>query len=430
MKLFKNAKIIDPVQQVEQVMDIRVQGSQIIETGENLAHLENEEIIELQGKILTTGFIDLHVHLREPGEEYKEDIESGSKAAAAGGFTGICPMPNTKPVCDNDTVTEMLVIKGQRVGLTNIYPVGAITKNQDGKELAEIGMMKRRGAKALSDDGRDVMNSLVMRRALDYAKAFKMPVFAHCEDKYLAGTGSMNEGYYSSLLGLGGIPKEAENIMVMRNIMLAGLTKGHMHISHMTTKDGLELIRRAKRDGIKVTCEVTPHHFTLTDAAVATYDTNLKVNPPLRTSEDVQALIKGMADGIVDTIATDHAPHDLEDKDKDFSSAAFGISGLETAVALVMDVLYHKNNISLMRIAEMLSRNPREILGLEPQKIAPGYNADFTIIDPELIKEADKTKFYSKGKNTPFHGMTLKGWPVMTVLSGKIVMKDGEVIEE
>lgn len=430
MKLFKNARVIDPVQQIDQVMDIRVNGNQIFETGVNLVPNSQEEIIDLAGKILTTGFVDLHVHLREPGEEYKEDVESGARAAAAGGFTGICPMPNTKPVCDNDTITEMLVIKGQRTGLVNIYPVGAITKNQDGKELAEIGMMKKRGARALSDDGRDVMNSLVMRRALDYAKAFQMPVFAHCEDTALAGHGSMNEGYYSSKLGLGGIPKEAENIMVMRNIMLAGLTNGHMHISHMTTKEGLELIRQAKKEGHKVTCEVTPHHFSLTEAAVESYDTNYKVNPPLRTQKDIEVLIQGMAEGIVDVIATDHAPHDLEDKDKDFSNAAFGISGLETATALTMDILYHKHNISLMRIAEMLSSKPREILGLPEQKIASGNIADFTIIDPELSKKADKGKFYSKGKNTPFHGVTLKGWPVMTVFAGKIVMKDGEVIEQ
>jgi len=430
VKLFKNARVIDPVQKIDKVMDIRVKGNTISEIGDNLEPSSQEEVLDLKGKILTTGFVDLHVHLREPGEEYKEDVESGSRAAAAGGFTGICPMPNTKPVCDNDTITEMLVIKGQRTGLVNVYPVGAITKNQDGKELAEIGMMKKRGAKALSDDGKDVMNTLVMRRALDYAKAFQMPIFAHCEDKDLAGNGSMNEGYYSSKLGLGGIPKEAENIMVMRNIMLAGLTNGHMHISHMTTKEGLELIRQAKKDGLKVTCEVTPHHLSLSEEALETYDTNYKVNPPLRAKEDIKYLIQGMAEGVVDVIATDHAPHDLEDKDKDFSSAAFGISGLETATALMMDILYHKNNISLMRIAEMLSTKPREILGLPQQIIAEGNIADFTIIDPELTKEVDKNKFYSKGKNTPFHGKSLKGWPFMTVFEGKIVMKEGEVIEE
>lgn len=429
MKLFKNARVIDPVQKIDKVFDIRVKGSQISETGENLKSLPNEELIDLSGKILTTGFIDLHVHLREPGEEYKEDIESGSRAAAAGGFTGICPMPNTNPVCDNDTVTEMLVIKGQRTGLVNIYPIGAITKNQEGKELAEIGMMKKRGAKALSDDGKDVADSLIMRRALDYAKAFQMPIFSHCEDSFLAGNGSMNEGYLSSKLGLGGIPKEAENIMISRNIMLSGLTNSHMHICHMTTEEGIKLVAQAKKDGLKVTCEVTPHHFTLTEDLVETYDTNYKVNPPLRTNKDIKALIQGMKDGTIDVIATDHAPHDLEDKDKDFSNAAFGISGLETATALIMDVLYHKNEVSLMRIAEMASAKPRKILGLEEQKIGKGNIADFTIIDPELIKKADKNKFYSKGKNTPFHNMELKGWPVMTVLAGKIVMKDGEVIE-
>lgn len=429
MKLFKNARVIDPVQQIDKIFDIRIKGNKISETGVNLPSLPKEEVIDLTGKILTTGFVDLHVHLREPGEEYKEDVESGSRAAAAGGFTGICPMPNTKPVCDNDTITEMLVIKGQRTGLVNIYPIGAITKNQDGKELAEIGMMKKRGAKALSDDGKDVTDSLIMRRALDYAKAFQMPIFSHCEDKFLAGNGSMNEGYYSSKLGLGGIPKEAENIMISRNIMLAGLTTGSMHICHMTTEEGLSLIRQGKKDGIKVTCEVTPHHFSLTEELVETYDTNYKVNPPLRGHKDIEALIQGMKEGLVDVIATDHAPHDLEDKDKDFSNAAFGISGLETAVALSMDILYHKNQVSLMRIAEMLSRKPRELLGLEIQKIAEGNIADFTIIDPELIKEVDKGKFYSKGKNTPFHGISLKGWPVMTVFAGKIVMKDGEVIE-
>ena len=372
--------------------------------------------------------MDLHVHLREPGEEYKENIESGSRAAAAGGFTGICPMPNTYPVCDNDTVTELLIIKGERVGYSKIYPVGAITKNQEGKELAEIGMMKASGARALSDDGKDVTNTLIMRRAMDYAKAFSLPIFAHCEDRYLSSGGSMNEGYYSSKLGLGGIPKEGENIMVMRNIMLAGLTNCHMHISHLTSAEGLELVARAKEDGLKVSCEVTPHHFTLTDADCQTYDTNLKVNPPLRTQKDLEALIKGMAEGKVDVIATDHAPHDLEDKDKDFQNAAFGISGLETAVALVMDQLYHKAQIPLLRLFEMLSKNPRQLLGLEEQKISPGQLADFTIIDPDLVKKVDKDKFYSKGKNTPFHGWELKGWPVMTVLDGKILMKDGELI--
>lgn len=429
MKLFKNARVIDPVQQIDQLMDILLEGELIKETGQNLSAGPEVEFIDLEGKILTQGFVDLHVHLREPGEEYKENVESGSRAAAAGGFTGICPMPNTKPVCDNDTVTELLIIKGQRAGFCRIYPVGSITKNQEGKELAEIGMMRKSGARALSDDGRDVTNTLIMRRAMDYAKAFSLPVFAHCEDRFLSTGGSMNEGYYSSKLGLGGIPKEAENIMVMRNIMLSGLTNCHMHISHLTSAEGLELVKRAKADGLKVSCEVTPHHFSLTDADCQTYDTNLKVNPPLRTAKDLEKLIEGMAEGWVDVIATDHAPHDLEDKDKDFSSAAFGISGLETAVALAMDGLHYKNNIPLMRLFEMLSKNPRQILGLDVQEISPGHIADFTIIDPELVKTVDKNKFYSKGINTPFHGWELKGWPVMTVLGGKILMKDGELLD-
>lgn len=429
MKLFKNARVIDPVLKIDQLMDILVEGERIKESGQNLSPGPETQIIDLEGKILTQGFVDLHVHLREPGEEYKENIESGSRAAAAGGFTGICPMPNTKPVCDNDTVTELLLIKAQRAGFCRIYPVGSITKNQEGKELAEIGMMHKSGARALSDDGRDVTNTLIMRRAMDYAKAFSLPVFAHCEDRFLSSGGSMNEGYYSSKLGLGGIPKEAENIMVMRNIMLSGLTNCHMHISHLTSAEGLELVKRAKEDGLKVSCEVTPHHFSLTDADCQSYDTNLKVNPPLRTANDLEKLIEGMADGWVDVIATDHAPHDLEDKDKDFSNAAFGISGLETAVALTMDQLHHKKQIPLMRLFEMLSKNPRQILGLEAQEISPGHMADFTIIDPELIKTVDKDKFYSKGINTPFHGWELKGWPVMTVLGGKILMKDGDLLD-
>ncbi len=429
MILFKNARVIDPVTQTDQILDIRTENHSIIETGTDLEAQNSNTIVDLTGKILTTGFIDLHVHLREPGEEYKEDVESGSKAASSGGFTGLCPMPNTKPVCDNDTLAEMLVIKGQRVGLVDIYPVGAITKNQEGKELAEFGMMKRVGARALSDDGKDVTNTLVMRRALDYAKAFHMPIFAHCEDKYLAGSGAMNEGYYSSKLGLSGIPREAENIMIGRNIMLAGLTNGHMHISHLSTKNGLELIRQAKKDGIKVSCEVAPHHFMLTDSCIENYDTNYKVNPPLRTQEDVKALIMGLADGTVDAIATDHAPHDTEDKDTDFSNAAFGISGLETVVALTLDGLYHQGKISMMRFAELLSSGPRSVLGLAPQSIEPGQKADFTIIDPELIKVVDKNRFYSKGKNSPFHGMSLKGWPYMTVKDGKIVMKEGVILE-
>jgi len=388
------------------------------------------KVIDLAGKIVTPGLMDMHTHLREPGEEYKETIATGCLAAVSGGFTAIACMPNTKPVNDNKSITEYILQKAQEAGLATVYPIGAISKGLQGETLAEFGDMKAAGIVAVTDDGRPVMNGELMRRALEYARNFDLPVISHCEDLTLCSGGVMNEGVISTQLGLSGIPAAAEEVMVFREISLAALTGGSVHIAHVSARGSVNLIRQAKASrgcagacGINVTAETAPHYFSLTEEAVTGYDTNAKMNPPLRTAEDVAAIIEGLKDGTIDAIASDHAPHSVLEKDVEFDRAANGIVGLETALPLTLK-LVHAGHLSLSEAVAKLSINPARILRLEIPSIQIGQKADLTIIDLDRKFIVDVQKFQSISKNSPFHGWELKGKAVMTIINGRIVFDD------
>lgn len=426
-RIIKGGRVVDPSQNIDGIFDILIEGGLIKAIDRNL-NIDGAEIIEANGMIVTPGLIDIHVHLREPGYEAKEDIESGSMAAAAGGFTSVACMPNTNPVADNKSVVEFIKEKAKRVGIVNVYPIGAISKGLKGEELSEIGDMKTSGIVGISDDGKPVMASGLMRRAMEYASMFDLPVISHCEDLDMAGDGVINEGLISTILGLRGIPNAAEEIMVARDIRLAELTGGRLHIAHVSTKGSVELIRQAKRRGIKVTAEAAPHHFTLTDEAVRTFDTNTKVNPPLRSSEDVEAVREGLKDGTIDVIATDHAPHTLEDKDVEYDYASFGISGLETSVPLVITNLVHTGILTLSQAVEKMAVNPARVINIPKGTLRPGSDADLTIIDIDRTVVIDTAKFKSKGKNSPFNGLELKGAVMMTLKGGNIVYDRNKVI--
>jgi dihydroorotase len=361
----------------------------------------------------------MHVHLREPGFEYKETIKTGTMAAIKGGFTTVCCMPNTFPVNDNASVTEFIKRKASQEGYCAVLPIGAITKGQKGEELAEIGTMKNEGCIAFSDDGQPVMSSLIMRRALEYSKAFNVPIISHCEDLTLSEDGVMNEGLLSVTLGLKGIPVEAEQIMIFRDILLAELTGGQLHIAHVSTEGAVDLVRNAKKKGVNVTVETCPHYFSLTEDAVKGYDTNAKVNPPLRRERDIEAIKEGLRDGTIDVIATDHAPHHRDEKLREFDMAPFGISGLETAMGLSLK-LVRENILSLSQLIEKMTLNPAKILGLDKGTLMVGSDADVVIIDEDREFKVETEHFISKGKNTPFEGRILKGMPVLTICKGKV----------
>lgn len=429
MLLIKNGLVVDPTTNICQKMDLLIEEGKIKELAEEIEAEKGETIIDASNKIVAPGFIDMHVHLREPGQEYKETILTGCQAAAKGGFTSIACMPNTDPVVDTESAVEMIKWRAQKYNLVDVYPIASITKGQKGKELSEYGILKRFGAVAFSDDGKTVKDTGVMRRAFDYAKAFGALIITHCEDSDLAGAGVMHEGEVSTYLGLPGIPSAAEEIIITREIALAELTGGNLHICHISTKKGVELIREAKKRGIKVTAEATPHHFILDHTAVKGYDPNTKVNPPLRTKEDIEEIIKGLKDGTLDCIVTDHAPHALYEKEVEFISAPFGISGLETAVPLAWNFLYQTKKLTLVELVKCFSTNPARILGLDRGSLQKGKIADITIIDPQLTRTVNKEKFYSLGKNTPFDGWELKGWPIYTIKNGEIIMDNGIVRE-
>lgn len=426
--LIKGGRVIDPANGINEISDILIENGKISKIKAGIAS-DNCEVIDAADKLVCPGFIDMHVHLREPGFEYKEDIISGTRAAAAGGFTTVCCMPNTEPVIDNGTVASFIREKAGQQGLANVLPIGCISKKQEGNEIAAMGELFEAGCVAVSDDGKPVMNSSVMRNALDYAKMFKMPVLSHCEDVNLSRDGQMHEGYYSTIYGLKGIPAAAEEVMVARDILLAKLTGGHVHICHISTPGSIDLIRRAKAEGVRVTCEVTPHHLTLTDEIVGSYDANTKVNPPLRPFAYVQALREALNDGTIDCIATDHAPHHQESKDCEYILASFGISGLETAIAVIMDYLVNKGILDIEKMVSLFTTGPAKILGLNSGTLSTGTAADLTIIDPNLTKTVNVDEFYSKGKNTPYKGQNLKGWPFMTIRCGKIVSTDGKITD-
>ena len=426
--LVKGGRVIDPANNIDEIADVLVIDGKIAAIGKELSPDGNEDIVDAEGKIVCPGFIDIHVHLRDPGYEYKEDIITGSKAAAVGGFTTVCCMPNTDPVVDEGIVAEYILRKSKEAGLVNVLPAGSITKNLEGEGLSEMAELAQAGCVGFSDDGKPVVKSDLMRHAMDYARMLDLPVLSHCEDLALSRNGLMHEGYYSTLYGLQGIPAAAEEIMVARDVRLAGITRARLHLCHVSTEGSLRIIEQAKAAGISVTCEVTPHHLTLTDEMVGDYDTDTKVNPPLRSEHDVKALVDAVASGLVDCIATDHAPQNIESKDCEYANASFGISGLETAVAVIMDRLVHPGLLRITDMVRLFTVGPGRILGLDSGTLTPGSKADITIIDPDAKRRVDPSTFYSKGKNTPFKGMELCGWPWMTIREGRVIAREGRIV--
>ena len=424
--LIKGGRVIDPATKTDAVMDLlvvdgRVAERRVPEKGRGAA--PDGRVIDATGHWVCPGLVDMHVHLREPGQEHKESIESGTRAAAAGGFTSIACMPNTDPWNDGLSVTEYIVAEARRKGVVNVFPIGCVSKGGLGVELAEIGDMVRSGVVAVSDDGRPVGNSHLLRMALEYTKIFGIPLIDHCEDRNLSAAGVMNEGFVSTVLGLKGIPGAAEEVAVATDLAVAAMTGGRLHLAHISTRGSLEKVRRARQEGVAVTCEATPHHLVLTDQSVADshYDPNTKMNPPLRSEEDRQALLQGLLDGTIDAIASDHAPHHADEKLVEYDEAPFGIIGLETTVPLIVDRCVRKGGLAPARFVELLSRNPARILGIKKGTLVVGADADVTIIDPELDRTVDVSRFKSKSRNSPFHGWTLRGWPVATVVGGRVV---------
>ncbi len=417
--LIKNGRVVDPASSLDDKRDVLIEGGRIAALDKNISRAD-AEVFDAANLVVAPGFIDLHVHLREPGKESAETIASGARAAAAGGFTAVTCMPNTQPVNDSALVTRFILGQAAQAGV-RVYPVGAVTKGSAGEELAEIESMRAAGIVAVSDDGRPVANNRLLRRALEYCAALDIPLIDHCEDAHLAAGGVMHEGEWSVRLGLRGIPALAEELPVLRNAMVAALTRARVHIAHLSTRGALDIVRRAKKEGVRITCEVTPHHFTLTDEACRDYDTRAKMNPPLRTTEDVDAMMEGLADGAVDAIATDHAPHGETEKQTDFESAPFGIIGLETALGLALERLYHSGKISLLRLAELFSTNPARILGVEGGQLKVGAPADITILDLEKKWTYRAADGASKSRNSPFDGRTFRGAPVAALVSGAFV---------
>jgi dihydroorotase len=428
--LIRGGRVIDPGTNFDSVVDILIDagkvasiGADAIETAwpQDGATLPTPlEVIEAHGLLVVPGLIDIHTHLREPGYEYKESIESGSAAAVAGGFTSIACMANTNPINDDAAVTEYILDKARAVGLVQVFPIGAVSVGLAGERLAEIGELKQAGVVGISDDGKSVMNSQLMRRALEYAGMFGLPVISHCEDTSLAAHGVMHEGRVSTELGLRGIPAQAEDIMVARDIALAELTGGRLHIAHVSTAGAVRLVHDAKARGLRVTAEVTPHHLFLTDEAVRGYDPNTKMYPPLRTAADVEALRQALKDGTIDAIATDHAPHDLADKEVEFDQAPVGIIGLETSLPLTLR-LVEEGILPLADAIAQLTCGPAQVLGLAKGTLQVGADADVTLIDTQTEYVVDRREFRSKSRNSPFHGWTLKGRAVMTIRAGTIV---------
>jgi dihydroorotase len=429
-RLLKGGRLIDPANGIDGIYDVLIDGDRIARVDRDLPS-DGASIIEIPaGLVVCPGFVDMHVHLREPGQEHKETIATGTAAAVAGGFTAVACMPNTDPINDDANVTAYILNKAAEARLARVYPIGAVSRGSKGELLSDIAELKRAGCVALSDDGKPVATALLMRRALEYASMFGMPVIDHCEDPTLKGDGVAHEGYQAATLGLRGIPGAAEAIMVERDVLLSEMTGAPVHIAHMSARASLRAVRKGKDAGARVTCEVTPHHFTLTDellAAPIPYDTNVKMNPPLREAADRDAMLQGIADGSVDVIATDHAPHHYDEKKVEFDHAPFGIVGLESAVSLALDRLVHTGVIRLARLVELISVNPARILRVTGGTLSPGAPADLTIVAPELRVTIDARRLRSRSKNTPFDGWELRGGVAATIVGGQLLYVNPDV---
>ncbi|OEU57010.1 MAG: dihydroorotase [Desulfobacterales bacterium C00003106] len=419
--IIRGGRVIDPASNTDAIKNVVIENGRIVrlQSGAETRNPDSE-IIDASGMWVVPGLIDMHTHLREPGHEYKETIATGCAAAAAGGFTSICCMPNTTPVNDNQSVTDYILKKAREAEHARVYPVGAISKGLQGRSLAEFGELKEAGVVAVSDDGNPVMNSQLMRRALEYTRAFDLFVISHCEDLDLAGSGVMNEGTVATRLGLRGIPNAVESVMVSRDLMLAELTGAKLHIAHVSAADSVRCIRDAKKRGVLVTAETAPHYFSLTEAALLDYNTNAKMNPPLRTKKDVEAICEGLRDGSIDAIATDHAPHSILEKDIEFDAAANGIIGMETSLPLSLK-LVRNGILDPMTLIAKMSTNPARIIGLPAGQLKPGASADVTVIDPEVSFTVDANSFKSKARNCPFDGWNLQGKAALTIVEGRII---------
>ncbi|MDD6484312.1 MAG: dihydroorotase [Clostridiales bacterium] len=425
--LIKNGRVIDPANGIDNAADLLIEDGKIAAVGGEF-DASGAEVIDASGKIVAPGLVDMHVHLRDPGQEYKEDIITGTTAAAYGGVTSVACMPNTDPVCDNEAVVSYIINKAKTKGYADVYPVGAVSKGLLGKELSQMGEMKFAGAAAVSDDGRPVWDSSLMRRALEYAGMFDMLVISHCEDLALADDGYMNEGPVATAMGLRPISRAAEEVMVSRDILIAEAIGARVHIAHISTKGSAELIRRAKERGVKVTCETCPHYFTLTDRACEGFNTNAKMNPPLRSDEDVSAIKEALRDGTIDCIVTDHAPHHIDEKNCEFGYAKNGIVGLETSLGLGIKYLVNEGVLTMSELIEKMSLNPARLLNITKGTLSPGAIADIVIFDPEKPWTVDINKLHSKSKNSPYDGFELFGKPEYVLLGGKIIIDKGELI--
>ena len=419
--LLRGGRVLDPANSLDAVQDVLLQDGKVTKLGSKLTAPPGATVIDAAGKVVCPGFIDMHVHLREPGHEYKETVATGTRAAAAGGFTAVCCMANTSPVNDNRSITDYILARARSEGVVRVYPIGAVTRGLEGKELAELAELAEAGCVGFSDDGKCVMNAELYRRAMEYTLPFATPVISHAEDHTLSRHGAMHEGAVSTELGLRGIPAAAEDVMVARDILLAELTGAHVHIAHLSTAGAVRLVRDAKARGVRVTAEVTPHHLLLTDEAVRAWDANMKMAPPLRTKRDTEALVEALADGTVDCVATDHAPHAVADKEGEFDGAASGIVGLETAFTVLHDRLVRPGVLPLATLIARLSRDPARLLNLPGGSLTVGAAADVTLVDPEAAVTVDPARFASKSRNTPFGGWTATGAPWKTIVAGKVV---------
>ena len=421
--LIANGHVVDPANGVNAGKNVFIENGRVVALLDYADPVpEGAEVFEATGLIIAPGFIDMHVHLREPGQEYKETIASGTAAAVAGGFTSVCAMPNTDPVNDNPAVTRFIIEQAEHAGYANVFPIGALTKSSQGRELAEMGEMKNAGIVAVSDDGRPVPSAGMMRRAMEYARGFDLPVVDHCQDDSLNAGGVMHEGHWSLVLGLNGMPASAEEMDAARDCLLAELTGARVHLAHVSTRGAIEVVRRAKDAGLRMTCEVAPHHWALTDEAVQNYDSNTKMSPPLRSRDHVEAIEEGLRDGTIDAIATDHAPHHADEKALEYDDAPFGITGLETAVGLAFERLVQPGIISLERLVELFAVNPARIFGLKERgTLRQGAWADVTVLDPELKWTFDVTRSKSKSRNTPFNGWSFRGAAVGAIVAGRVV---------